>query len=162
MVCISPSYISSALILTSTCADIVVTNAIVVLKRLVQFELSSQAPLPHSSSSTHSPLSIIAHLARRIDEIRHPQARACVVWLVGQYAGVGVGGGIGGGVVADWAPDVLRKLAKSFGTEASIVKMQVVTLAAKLVVLSSTDAVGAGDLREKVEKLGKYVFSLAR
>jgi len=142
------------------CTDAVVTNAIMVLRRLVQFQLSSQASLPPSSSSTHSPLSIIAHLARRIDEIHHPKARACVVWLVGQYAGVGVGSE--GSQVADWAPDVLRKLAKSFGTEASVVKVHVVTLAAKLVVLSRTDAVGTGGLREKVEKLGKYVFSLAR
>ena len=140
--------------------DAVVTNAIMVLKRLVQFQLSSHTSLPNSSSSTHSPLSIIAHLARRIDEIHHPKARASVVWLVGQYAGNG--GESERSRVADWAPDVLRKLAKSFGTEASVVKVQVVTLAAKLVVLSRTDAVEVGGLLEKVEKLGKYVFSLAR
>ena len=64
-----------------------------------------------------SPLSIIARLAWRIDEIRHPKARACVLWLVGQYApsdvqANGAGKGIEG--IADWAPDVLRKSVKTF------------------------------------------------
>ena len=64
-----------------------------------------------------SPLSIIARLAWRIDEIRHPKARACVLLLVGQYApnelqATGVAKGIEG--IADWAPDVLRKSVKTF------------------------------------------------
>lgn len=74
-----------------------------------------------------SPVSIISRLAYRIDEIHHPQARACILWLVGQYAaapetGTNIDSGIGGagnvpeGVVP-WAPDVLRKAAVTFRQE---------------------------------------------
>lgn len=73
--------------------------------------------MPVNGDPTTSPLSIIARLAWRIDEIRHPKARACVLWLVGQYAPGdaqvrGTGKGIEG--IAEWAPDVLRKSIKSF------------------------------------------------
>jgi AP-3 complex subunit beta len=66
--------------------------------------------------AVQAPLSIIAQLARRIDDIRHPHARACVLWLVGQYGKVaGPGTTVEG--VADWAPDVLRKAARTFKAE---------------------------------------------
>jgi AP-3 complex subunit beta len=62
---------------------------------------------------------IISRLARSIDDIKHATARACVIWLVGQYAET-EGSMSALQAIADWAPDVLRKLAKSFGEEASI------------------------------------------
>lgn len=62
---------------------------------------------------------IISRLAQRIDDIRHAQARACVFWLVGQYA-FSDGTGLGPEGMAEWAPDVLRKAAKGFGKEVSI------------------------------------------
>lgn len=70
-------------------------------------------------TSTQSPLSLISHLSRKIDDIKHAQARACVLWLVGQYAGTGREGAAAteGGGVAEWAPDVLRKGAKGFAHE---------------------------------------------
>ena len=72
-------------------------------------------------ASNTSAFTIIERLAYRIEEIRHPQARACVLWLVGQYAedesskspGIGVEG------LAGWAPDVLRRAAKSYQKEVS-------------------------------------------
>jgi len=101
------------LISTEQTPDIVVSNAVLVLKALIQNQLLVGAPAPVSS---HSPLKIISLLARRIDDIKHPQARACVLWLVGQYsAAPGTSTVIEG--VADWAPDVLRKFSKSFNTE---------------------------------------------
>ncbi|KAI5985981.1 adaptin N terminal region-domain-containing protein, partial [Pisolithus albus] len=126
------------------------TNAIVVLKLLVQNQL-------HESSldrGLHSqdPLKIITQLAHRIDDIKHPRARACVIWLTGQYCPSGAGTVIHG--IADWAPDVLRKAAKSFVAEKSVVKMQIVTLAAKLFVLCPTD--------HTLELLCRYVFSLGK
>jgi len=63
-----------------------------------------------------TPLTIVERLAYRIDEIRHAQARACVVWLVGQYAADDSPGAVVEGV-APWAPDILRKIAKSFRDE---------------------------------------------
>jgi AP-3 complex subunit beta len=132
--------------------DVIVSNAVVVLKRLVQLQLS-MGSLP--SLSKHSPLSIIAHLARRIDDIKHAQARACVTWLVGQYAAdENARDGPGPEGIADWAPDVLRKLAKLFASEVTLVKLQIVTLAGKLLVLSPDDV--------RIGKLVKYVFAQAR
>lgn len=98
--------------------DIVVSNAVLVLKSLVQTQLhAGTMPL---TSSMQPPLAIIAHLARRIDDIRHSQARACVLWLVGQYSEVqskGMSDSLDG--VVEWAPDVLRKVAKTFNQEVS-------------------------------------------
>ncbi|KAF8905058.1 adaptin N terminal region-domain-containing protein [Gymnopilus junonius] len=132
--------------------DMVVSSAVLVLKQLVQTQLSAYIPLGLSGSS-QSPISITAHLARRIDDIRHEQARACVVWLVGQYAATEEKGPGPEGIV-EWAPDVLRKVAKTFGEEGTLVKLQVVTLAAKLFVLSPAD--------RTIGLLTSYVFSLAR
>ncbi|KAI6024917.1 adaptin N terminal region-domain-containing protein [Pisolithus microcarpus] len=128
----------------------ITSNAIVVLKLLVQNQL-------HESSldrglRSQDPLKIITQLAHRIDDIKHPRARACVIWLTGQYCPSGAGTVIDG--IADWAPDVLRKAAKSFIAEKSVVKMQIVTLAAKLFVLCPTD--------HTLELLCRYVFSLGK
>jgi len=66
-------------------------------------------------------MAIISRLAYRIDEIRHPKARACVLWLVGQYAAdpntVKNGVQIVPEGIAQWAPDVLRKTAAIFPDE---------------------------------------------
>ena len=49
-------------------------------------------------------------------------ARASILWLIGEYCEH----------VPRIAPDVLRKMAKSFTAEEDIVKLQVINLAAKL------------------------------
>ena len=119
---------------------------------MVQTQLCKPNPISMASTS-QSPLSIIAHLARRIDDIKHARARGCVVWLVGQYSSSDEKGrGLEG--IVEWAPDVLRKMAKGFGQEEALVKLQVVTLAAKLFVLNCVDA--------RLGMLCRYVFSLAR
>ncbi|KDR78991.1 hypothetical protein GALMADRAFT_224240 [Galerina marginata CBS 339.88] len=147
-----PQCLTALITMIKSRYDTVVSSAVMVLKFLVQTQLSSTVPIGFGSTA-QSPLSIIAHLARKIDDIRHEQARACVVWLVGQYAGTEEKGP-GPEGIAEWAPDVLRKLAKSFGEEGVLVKLQVVTLAAKLFVLSPSDGT--------VSLLSRYVFSLAR
>lgn len=95
-------------------------SAIVVLKRLVQIKLQGQESIV---ADLFSPVSVISRLAYRIDEIRHAQARACIVWLVGQYAAAPVdetAPSLAPEGIASWAPDVLRKSAISFSKEASI------------------------------------------
>lgn len=132
--------------------DAVVSNSVMVLQILVQMQLSKPSSIS-MANTLQSPLSIIGHLARRIDDIKHARARACVVWLVGQYGGSDeVSRGLEG--IAEWAADVLRKMAKGFGQEEVLVKLQVVTLAAKLFVLNCVDA--------RLGMLCRYVFSLAR
>jgi AP-3 complex subunit beta len=123
-----------------------------VLQTLVQTQLSKPSSISMASTS-QSPLSIIAHLARRIDDIKHSRARACVAWLVGQYGGSDERGP-GPEGIAEWAPDVLRKMVKGFGQEEPLVKLQIVTLAAKLFVLNCVDG--------RLGMLCRYVFSLAR
>ncbi|KAI0073677.1 hypothetical protein K474DRAFT_170602 [Panus rudis PR-1116 ss-1] len=144
--------------------DTVVANAVLVLKSLVQSSLQQQQSTPLSSmSGAFSPLSIISRLAYRIDEIKHEKARACVLWLVGQYAGVAAeidsktesnGLSTVPEGVAEWAPDVLRKAAAFFAKETPYVKLQIITLAAKLLVLSPSD--------RTLGLLSRYVLSLAR
>ncbi|KAI0249870.1 adaptin N terminal region-domain-containing protein [Lactifluus subvellereus] len=129
--------------------DSVVANAVLELKSLVQTQMQGAT---HAGSSS-APLTIVERLAYRIDEIRHPQARACIVWLVGQYAADDSPNAVVEGVVP-WAPDVLRKIAKSFRDETVPVKLQAVTLAAKLLVLSPAHAT--------LTQLAKYAFALAR
>jgi AP-3 complex subunit beta len=148
----SLSFVFYEIIYLLVILDTVVSSAVMVLKYLVQTQLSAQAPIAFASTS-QSPMSIIAHLARRIDDVKHSQARACVLWLVGQYAATDEKGP-GPEGIAEWAPDVLRKVAKSFGQEAALVKLQTVTLAAKLYVLSPAD--------RTLGLLSQYVFTLAR
>lgn len=189
----TPQCLTALMGMINSKQDTIVSNAVLVLKSLVQNQLltpsststttlptpfSSQqallassipsltpsistslsaAPLSFTSTESTSvaqaPLSIIAQLAQRIDDIRHPHARACVLWLVGQYGSVtGTKTAVEG--VADWAPDVLRKAARSFNTEASLVKLQTLTLAAKLILLAPT--------HRTLVLLAQYVFTLAR
>ncbi|PSS05498.1 hypothetical protein PHLCEN_2v3780 [Hermanssonia centrifuga] len=135
--------------------DAVVANAVIVLKLLVQVNLQQQTAI----SEAYSPVAIISRLAYRIDEIHHPKARACILWLVGQYAAttpsisIELQNGGPDGIV-EWAPDVLRKSAISFMQETPIVKLQILTLAAKLLVLCPSD--------RTLALLNRYILSLAR
>ncbi|KAG6901132.1 hypothetical protein C0995_016713 [Termitomyces sp. Mi166 len=142
--------LNSLIVMIKCGQDTVISSAVLVLKHLVQTQLFTPSELPGTSQS---PIQIIAQLARKIDDIRHAQARACVIWLVGQYA-ASADKGPGPEGVADWAPDVLRKTAKTFAQETPLVKIQIFTLAAKLFVLSPNDRILA--------LLSQYVFNLAR
>lgn len=103
--------------------EIITANALIVLKQLLQAQLSS--PAPQHSSQIRQPLEVIAQLARKIDDIRHARARACVIWLVGQYsmanetAPPSASSSQQPEGVVEWAPDVLRKVAKTFQQEVS-------------------------------------------
>lgn len=106
--------------------DVIVAHAVLVLKSLVQMRTQQiGGPLPRidQPDSSHSSLSIISRLAYKLDAIRHPKARACVIWLVGQYApdtNPSLHNNVDSAVPEDmnsWAPDVLRKSAKSFMQE---------------------------------------------
>lgn len=143
--------ISALLTMIKSRHDAVVSNAILVLKSLVQNQLLNTHLV--GGSTSQSPLTIISQLARRIDDIKHPRARACVLWLAGQYCPTeGESTAIDG--VADWAPDVLRKTAKTFNNEDPLVKLQALTFAAKLFVLSPAD--------HTLGLLCRYVFSLGK
>ncbi|KDQ14349.1 hypothetical protein BOTBODRAFT_132529 [Botryobasidium botryosum FD-172 SS1] len=130
--------------------DVTVSTAVIVLKSLYQSQPASMDSAPTFAASPK----IISRLARRLDGIKHPQARACVLWMVGQYAPTteGTKSVIPG--VADWAPDVLRKAVKSFANESSAVKLQTLNLTSKLLTLAPTHTT--------LQLLARYVFTLAR
>ncbi|KAH9930143.1 adaptin N terminal region-domain-containing protein [Fomitopsis serialis] len=113
--------------------DSIVANAVIVLKSLVQIRLQQQQYVPVNGDPTTSPLSIIARLAWRIDEIRHRRHALRAERRAGERVGKGIEG------IAEWAPDVLRKSVKVFMEQPPMVKLQTLTLAAKLLVLSPTN-----------------------
>ena len=102
---------------------LIISEALTVLRHLIQTDPTAHTPT-------------VIRLAKRLDSQTHnPQARANIIWLVGEFAGVdmhaagAVGEGPGQGNVA---PDVLRILVKKFAQEPEIVKKQIVLLAAKV------------------------------
>uniref|UniRef100_A0A8C8YIF2 AP-3 complex subunit beta n=1 Tax=Prolemur simus TaxID=1328070 RepID=A0A8C8YIF2_PROSS len=109
--------------------ELVVAESVVVIKKLLQMQ-----PAQHGE--------IIKHLAKLTDNIQVPMARASILWLIGEYCEH----------VPRIAPDVLRKMAKSFTAEEDIVKLQIINLAAKLYLTNS----------KQTKLLTQYVLSLAK
>jgi hypothetical protein len=115
--------------------DAVGSTAVRVLKDLVQLSATRHLLEPNtvgvamdSIVAAQTPTEIVASLAQQLDSVRHPRAKACVFWLVGQYAmtnqeeiekiGSLQNGQIPG--MAIWAPDVLRRAVKSFTKDVSV------------------------------------------
>ena len=90
----------------------VVAESVVVIKKLLQ-----------TQSGEHKE---IVHMAKLLDSIKVPAARAAILWVLGEYSDR----------VPKVAPDVLRKMAKNFTQEETEVKMQVLNLATKLVLVN--------------------------
>uniref|UniRef100_A0A8C9V849 AP-3 complex subunit beta n=1 Tax=Scleropages formosus TaxID=113540 RepID=A0A8C9V849_SCLFO len=109
--------------------ELVVAESVVVIKKLLQMQ-----PEQHSD--------IIKHMAKLIENIQVPMARASILWLIGEYCEH----------VPKIAPDVLRKMAKSFTSEEDIVKLQILNLAAKLYLTNS----------KQTKLLTQYVLNLAK
>ncbi|KAG8846034.1 AP-3 complex subunit beta [Serendipita sp. 411] len=142
---------------TSRCIDILIrlmkdgidavgSSAVRVLKDLVQSNRRETFPAATATAATvvavegiasvQTPAEIVASLAHQFDDVRHPRAKACVLWLVGQYAAAAVAttattattatakDGVQAQVqvvpgVENWAPDVLRRAVKSFAHDVS-------------------------------------------
>ncbi|KAI9158222.1 AP-3 complex subunit beta-2 [Paramyrothecium foliicola] len=66
----------------------------------------------------------VVRLARNLDSATDPQARATIIWLVGEFSGLNEEDNI--------APDVLRILLKDFSSESEVAKRQILLLAAKV------------------------------
>lgn len=106
----------------------VVAESVVVLKKLLQLN-----PTEYKS--------YIVSLSRILDKVTVPMARASILWLIGEYSEH----------VQKFAPDVLRKFAQTFGQEETIVKLQVLTLGAKLYLVNP----------QQTRLLFQYVLNLA-
>ena len=66
----------------------------------------------------------VVRLAKNLDSATDPQARATIIWLVGEFSGLNGKDNI--------AADVLRILLKDFASEAEVAKRQIVLLGAKV------------------------------
>ncbi|KAI2618738.1 ARM repeat-containing protein [Hypoxylon sp. NC1633] len=86
-------------------------ESLTVIRHLIQ-----QDPRAHVGT--------VVRLAKNLDSATDPQARATIIWLVGEFAGLHGEDNI--------AADVLRILLKEFADESEIAKRQVVLLAAKV------------------------------
>lgn len=95
----------------SSLDGILVAESLTVIRHLIQ-----QDPGSHTNT--------VVRLAKNLDTATNPQARASIIWLVGEFAGLDGENNI--------AADVLRILAKGFADEAEPAKLQIVLLAAKV------------------------------
>ncbi|XP_037935217.1 AP-3 complex subunit beta-2 [Teleopsis dalmanni] len=107
----------------------VVAESVVVIKKLLQ-----------TKAAQH--FEIIIQMAKLLDFITVPAARASIIWLIGEY----------NERVPKIAPDVLRKMAKTFVDEENVVKLQVLNLGVKLYLTNP----------QQTSLLCQYVFTLAR
>ncbi|KAL8686474.1 MAG: hypothetical protein Q9218_007080 [Villophora microphyllina] len=87
-------------------------ESLTVIRHLIQ-----QDPEAHTKT--------VIRLAKNLDTTPHPEARATIIWLVGEFAGIGDSEN-------NIAPDVLRILTKGFAGESEAAKLQIVLLAAKV------------------------------
>ncbi|XP_043090277.1 AP-3 complex subunit beta-1 isoform X2 [Puntigrus tetrazona] len=127
---VTDTCLNGLVLLLSNRDETVVAESVVVIKKLLQTQ-----PSQHSD--------IIKHMAKLFDNITVSMARASILWLMGEYCEH----------VPKIAPDVLRKMAKSFTSEEDIVKLQTVNLAAKLYLTNSKQT---KLLTQYILNLGKY------
>ncbi|KAM9735455.1 AP-3 complex subunit beta-1 isoform 2-T2 [Menidia menidia] len=127
---VTDTCLNGLVLLLSNRDETVVAESVVVIKKLLQTQ-----PTQHSE--------IIRHMAKLFDNITVPMARASILWLMGEYCER----------VPKIAPDVLRKMAKTFTAEEDIVKLQTVNLAAKLYLTNSKQT---KLLTQYILNLGKY------
>ncbi|GAA6018845.1 hypothetical protein JCM8202_002255 [Rhodotorula sphaerocarpa] len=118
---VAPDCLQTLTKLLGSSHDPTVASAVLVLQTLVR------SP---SFPSTASRSSVIARLASYLytSKVTDPIARSTIYWLVGQFAQDGLLEGCG--------PDVVRLGAKQFAEESLPAKLQLLTLSAKLLVLS--------------------------
>ena len=88
-----------------------VSESLTVIRHLIQ-----QDPSSHKQT--------VIQLVTYLGTTTNPDARATIIWLVGEFAGVDPGNNI--------APDVLRILIQGFADETEVVKQQIVLLGAKV------------------------------
>lgn len=132
-------------------------ESLTVIRHLIQ-----QDPTAHVAT--------VVRLAKNLDSATDPQARATIIWLVGEFSGLSGEDNI--------AADVLRILLKDFASESEIAKRQIVLLGAKVYlhhvnrqIESSQSGVNGEpgpppqvleDDEQVVAKLWQYVLLLVR
>eukprot|EP01060_Flectonema_neradi_P014456 TRINITY_DN2112_c0_g1_i2.p1 TRINITY_DN2112_c0_g1~~TRINITY_DN2112_c0_g1_i2.p1 ORF type:complete len:579 (+),score=146.04 TRINITY_DN2112_c0_g1_i2:1244-2980(+) len=134
---VSDTCLSTLIELTSHPNELVVGEAIVVTRHLLQKITSGQGK-------------VVIRLTRLLDTLKLPSARAAIVWLLGEYLKIPQ--------VALAAPDTYRVLLKGFAGEDVAVKLQIVILGSKL-MLQEYEEEGVSD---KLESLFRYMMELVK
>ena len=112
--------------------DVVIADTVVVIRQLLQ---------TNPSSHQH----IVRDLAAMLFHIDSEQARACIIWILGEFRSFES--------IQQIVPDALRLLVRTFAEEEScIVKTQILTLAVKL----SLSNPNVGVLLDYLLELCKY------
>jgi len=107
----------------------VVSESVLEIKKLLQ-----------TQEAEHK--DIIIQMAKLLDTVEEPGAKAAIVWVVGEYCER----------IPLHAPDVLRKMAKVFCSQEVPVKLQVVNLAVKMYLTNPA----------QTKLIAQYVFNLAK
>ena len=126
----------------------IAAESVLVLRKLLVVQQQQQKSWSGSTAGATVPMKRAVRAAVRLLDADKPDvatwsaARACVVWIIGEFAAL----------VPNVAPDVLRKLAKSFTAENDEVKLQALTLASKLCARGE---------EERCSRIATYVIDLA-
>lgn len=126
---VTETCLSGLVHLLSNHNEYVVAESVVVIKKLLQ-----------TQNTEHK--RIITQMSKLLDFITVPAARASILWLIGEY----------NDHVPKIAPDVLRKMAKTFADEENSVKLQVLNLAVKLFLNNP----------QQTELLCQHIFNMAK
>lgn len=156
----SPRCLKLLLAQISSLDGTLAAESLTVIRHLIQ-----QDPQDH--------IATVVRLARNLDSATDPQARATIIWLVGEFSGLNGEDNI--------APDVLRILLKDFASESEAAKRQILLLAAKVYLHhvnrksevekdedndDGNESGGDGGFQEKnthpVERLWEYALLLVR
>ena len=125
-------------------------ESLTVIRHLIQ-----QDPDAHTGT--------VVRLAKNLDSATEPQARATIIWLVGEFSALGGEDNI--------APDVLRILLKDFAGESEAARRQIVLLAAKVYLhhlnrRAETEEQGGAatgvDEEHTIARLWNYILQLVR
>ncbi|MCJ1448830.1 MAG: AP-3 complex subunit beta [Stictis urceolatum] len=121
--------------MSNRCLNLLLSQARSPDGALVAEAMNVVRQLVQQDSSSH--LNTVIRLANNLDTMVDANARASVIWLVGEFAGVGGHDSI--------APDVLRILIRGFAAEDESARLQIVLLAAKVYAHHLNEVNGARD-----------------
>ena len=91
-------------------SEIVLAELVVTIKSLIQ-----------ADEGNARNRKLILQFVGLLDNIQAKQARACIIWAIGEYCTV----------IPEFVPDKIRIVAKSFVKEESIVKLQILNSSCK-------------------------------
>lgn len=151
---VTESCIYGLVSLLSNPSAVVVAESVVVLKRLLQMNAKE------GNTGNIKYENIILHLGKLLDTLQVASARSSIVWVIGEYSHK----------IPMVAPDIFRKLAKSFSDEDDYVKLQILTLGSKLYFQfnggnqdnTNGNSNNSGSIGEKITLLFQYVLNQAK